>query len=116
MMMMPKYRQCFITVGLCLNQDKCTVIVLRPKAQTRQIMKNGQLEVKKVKKLGLLLDSRYQFIDRQELETFDQISCCVPSPVLFRNLSLNTKDQEEYSEDTKYSKQICTMSEQVCKL
>ena len=29
---------------------------------------------------------------------------------------LNTKDQEEYSEDTKYSKQIRTISEQVCKL
>ena len=61
--MMETYTEYFSSCGLCLNQDKCMVIVLRSKAKTKTIYLEGKEEVKKAKLLGVWLDSRYQFFD-----------------------------------------------------
>lgn len=62
-MMMKQYAEYFSACGLCLNQDKCAVMVIRSKAKTKDIIWNGKPEEKKVKLLGLHVDSKYEFLD-----------------------------------------------------
>ena len=59
--MMDQYDHYFSSAGLCLNRDKCAVIVLRSKPKTRDIIMNGKVEERKVKLLGIWLDSKYEF-------------------------------------------------------
>ena len=62
-LMMSQYKDYFSACGLCLNPDKCSVMIIRTKAKTREIQWNGKSEERKVKLLGVYLDSRYEFID-----------------------------------------------------
>lgn len=61
--LMDQYRDYFSAAGLCLNEEKCSVLVLRSKKKTLEITMNGKPEEKKVKLLGLWIDSRYEFDD-----------------------------------------------------
>ena len=60
---MDQYKDYFSACGLCLNADKCAILVIRSKARTVNIVWNGKPEEKKVKLLGIWLDSRYEFLD-----------------------------------------------------
>ena len=62
-MLMDQYGDYFSAAGLCLNQDKCSLLVLRSKKKTMEVVMNGKKEEKKVKLLGLWIDSRYEFVD-----------------------------------------------------
>ena len=61
--LMSQYQDYFSACGLCLNQDKCAVMILRSKAKTQDIFWNGKPAETKVKLLGLWIDSRYEFLD-----------------------------------------------------
>ena len=60
---MSQYADYFSACGLCLNQDKCMVMVIRSKPRTREIIWQGKPEEKKVKLLGVYIDNRYEFYD-----------------------------------------------------
>ena len=60
---MDQYKDYFSACGLCLNADKCAILVIRSKARTVNIVWNGKPEETKVKLLGIWLDSRYEFLD-----------------------------------------------------
>ena len=71
-LMMDIYQDYFSSCGLCLNADKCAVLVLRSKPKLQTIMWNGKEEEQKVKLLGLWLDNRYDFADHVNY----LIQCC----------------------------------------
>ena len=53
-MLMDQYSDYFSAAGLCLNQDKCSLLVLRSKKKTMEITMNGKKEEKKVKIVGTM--------------------------------------------------------------
>ena len=59
--MMEEYSKYFSSCGLCLNPDKCMVMVIRSKGKTLDIYWNGSREVSKAKLLGVWFDSKYNF-------------------------------------------------------
>ena len=61
--MMEEYANYFSSCGLCLNPDKCAVMVFRFKPKTKEIVWNAMHELSKVKLLGVWLDSKYTFED-----------------------------------------------------
>ena len=62
-LLMEEYQRYFSACGLCLNSDKCAIMVIRSRAKTKEIIWNDKPEEKKVKLLGVWLDSRYEFTD-----------------------------------------------------
>ena len=61
--MMEIYQDYFSSCGLCLNSDKCAIIVLRSKPKTMTLTWNNKPEEEKVKLLGLWMDNKYKFTD-----------------------------------------------------
>ena len=61
--MMSVYVDYFSSCGLCLNQEKCMVLVIRSKSKTKTIYLEGKEEVPKAKLLGIWVDTRYDFMD-----------------------------------------------------
>ena len=59
--MMEGYTKYFSSCGLCLNQKKCSVLVIRSKARTATIYLGDKKEEDKIKLLGLWVDNRYDF-------------------------------------------------------
>ena len=70
--MMEIYQDYFSSCGLCLNSDKCAIIILRSKPKTMTLMWNNKPEEEKVKLLGLWMDNKYEFTDHLNY----LIQCC----------------------------------------
>ena len=61
-LMMEKFKHYFNSMGMCLNQSKCELIVFRSSAQVFvQTLPGGQKEVNSVRLLGLWIDNDYKF-------------------------------------------------------
>ena len=61
-LMRSHYKTYFSASGLCINQDKCSIMIIRSRTMIREIICNGKPEEKKVK-VGIYFDSRYKFVD-----------------------------------------------------
>ena len=68
--MMSQYRHYFGINGLCLNENKCQVIVFRTRSLTKLIKLGDVQEVKLVKLLGLYIDNDMNFRKHSE-ETYN---------------------------------------------
>ena len=61
-LMMERFRHYFNSMGMCLNESKCELIVFRSSAKVfDQTLPGGQKEVTCVRLLGLWIDSDYRF-------------------------------------------------------
>ena len=60
--MMEKFKHYFNSMGMCLNEKKCELIVFRSKRKEFTLtLPGGQEEVETVKLLGLWIDNNYKF-------------------------------------------------------
>ena len=57
------YRDYFSSCGLCLNESKCSLLVIRSKPKTLTLKIDGREEETSVKLLGLVVDNRYEFVE-----------------------------------------------------
>ena len=65
--MMEKFRLYFNSMGMCLNKQKCDLIVFRSTRKEFTLMlPGGQKELETVRLLGLWIDNNYKFVTHTE--------------------------------------------------
>ena len=66
-LMMDKFRHYFNSMGMCLNEKKCELIIFRSsKKEFSLTLPGGQEEVNTVRLLGLWIDNDYKFLTHTE--------------------------------------------------
>ena len=66
-LMMEKFKHYFNSMGMCLNESKCELIVFRSTSKEFTFtLPGGQKEVETVRLLGLWIDNDYKFVTHTE--------------------------------------------------
>ena len=65
--MMEKFRHYFNSMGMCLNEQKCELIVFRStRKEFTLTLPGGQKELETMRLLGLWIDNNYKFVTHTE--------------------------------------------------